>query len=143
VLDLTNEASRWPAFNTRLLFKYHQNTYLSLITETWWHSESMFHCTEKTFKAMFYKHPFIMVSTRGFLRNLRKLGYKTFHGIIDESYDTEPDSATRMGKILNEMVRICNFNEQQLQDFKTRCLPIVEHNFKMFMTKSNYITRMI
>jgi len=71
------------------------------------------------------------------------MGYKTFDGIIDENYDLENDSDKRMHRILNEIERICNFNDQQLKEFKEKCLPIIEHNYQVYMTKTNYITKMI
>lgn len=144
VLDLKPKTNiRWPAFNTRTLHRYYQESFLSVVTETWWHSGYTFHCTEKTFKAIFYKHPFIVASTRGFLHHLRQMGYKTFDGIIDENYDLESDSIKRMNRILNEVERICSFNEQQLAEFRALCLPIIEHNYQVYMTKTNYITKMI
>lgn len=144
ILDLNPKANiRWPAFSSKSLFKYYQDTYLSLVTETWWHQGYIFHCTEKIFKAVFYKHPFIVASTRGFLQYFRQMGYKTFDGIIDENYDLENDSDKRMHRILNEIERICSFNDQQLREFKEKCLPIIEHNYQVYMTKTNYITKMI
>jgi len=46
--------------------------------------------TEKLLKPIYRGHPFILVcGTRNALAILRSFGFKTFHGMIDEKYDTK------------------------------------------------------
>lgn len=45
----------------------------------WW--------TEKTFKAIYYELPFMVVGVKHTLLGLRKLGFETFPEFFDESYD--------------------------------------------------------
>ena len=36
---------------------------------------------------MMSSKPFIVLGSKHFLKNLRSIGFKTFHPVIDESYD--------------------------------------------------------
>lgn len=123
----------------RKLFQYHRKSYFSVVTETY--SDNDFDpvfLSEKTFRAIAHKHPFLTISTHGSLKMLKDLGYKTFDGIIDESYDEIVDEYSRIVAIVDEIERLCRLSPSELQEFKTRALEIVEYNFIKLMTKTNY-----
>jgi hypothetical protein len=129
-------------YGQRSLFKFYRNSYFSVVTET--HGETKKYpsfLSEKTFKAISHKHPFIVVSTTGILHMLRQLGYKTFNGIIDESYDEIEDDVERLTMITNEIERLCNLNEEQLIEFKQQALEIVEYNYNLLMSKTNFLNQ--
>ena len=44
---------------------------------------------------MWCNKPFIVLSGKGFPKNLRDIGFKTFHPVIDESYDDIDDTYER------------------------------------------------
>lgn len=75
------------------------DTWFSLVTETVFDYEYTFR-TEKIWKPIMMAHPFIMVANRGYLRDLRKAGFKTFHSLIDESYDEIDNSVDRINAIV-------------------------------------------
>lgn len=129
--------------NHRILTKYFKDTYFTLVTETYYNSGDIRFLTEKLYKPIMHKHPFILISTPYCLQLLNEQGYKTFNGIIDESYDTELDDCKRFEKIIAEVERLCNLNETQLNDFVEKCLPIVEHNYKNFFEKQIQINTLI
>jgi len=58
------------------------------------------------------------------------MGYKTFDGLIDESYDNETDDNKRMLMIVNEIERLCNLSDTELETFLIEAKKIVDHNFK-------------
>lgn len=58
----------------------------------WW--------TEKTFKALYYELPFMVVGVPGTLSGLKSLGFKTFPEFFDESYDSI-DSTEERSKVYN------------------------------------------
>jgi hypothetical protein len=66
--------------------------------------------TEKTFKPLLVGHPFIAVGGRYQLKHLHKLGFKTFNGLIDESYDDLEYPGERQLAVVNEVARLCNDN---------------------------------
>ncbi len=71
-------------------------TNFSLIAETHYDGNQEFHPTEKTYRAIANKHPFIIASTPFFLTNLKRKGYKTFSNLIDENYDFEKEHSKRL-----------------------------------------------
>lgn len=87
--------------------------------------------TEKTYKPIACRRPFIVFSTPYFLDDLRKLGFKTFHPYIDESYDTEVDNKIRLKKIVSEIERISKLTESEQTDLLNNLSGVLEHNLKI------------
>jgi len=90
------------------------------------------HITEKTFKAIALEMPFVLVATAGSLEYLREYGFKTFDGIIDESYDLETDDVVRIEKVVKLLKDLDKLSVEQRQQIHQDCLPIVQHNFNHF-----------
>lgn len=126
---------------------YYQSSYFSIVTET-----SFFNCpsftnenvdetsvffTEKTFKPIICKHPFILLNRPKALSYLKKMGYKTFHPFIDESYDEIENDELRLLAIINEIERLSNFTDEQWLTWQHNVLPIVEHNHEVIIKKSD------
>jgi hypothetical protein len=130
-------------YNTGL-HKFYSDSYFSVVCDTFYDNTDPFHPTEKMFRTILYKHPFIVVSTPGYLQNLRDLGFKTFDGIIDEYYyDNEKDDAWRLLRVAEEIERLCNLTPEQLDDFREKALPIVEHNFKVLMETKQFTNKIL
>jgi len=98
-----------------------------VITETSFYGNKN-HLTEKTFKPMVLKQPFILVSNRGSLEYLRRYGFKTFEGIWDESYDQLPDDQ-RISAIGNLLEELEYADKDYLDEL---CAPVVQHNYDWF-----------
>jgi len=94
--------------------------------------------SEKIFRCVLYKHPFLAVANAKFLEGLRSLGYKTFHPIIDESYDQEENHSKRLLMIAKEAKRLCEMNKDQLAEFLEQCKIICEHNFEVLQSKTKF-----
>lgn len=94
--------------------------------------------SEKIFRCILYKHPFLAVSHPKFLEGLRDLGYKTFHPIIDESYDQELNHGKRLYMIAQEAKRLCELDENQLADFLQKCKEICDYNFEVLKNKTKF-----
>jgi hypothetical protein len=115
---------------------FYSSTYFSVVTETYFYdSENGICVTEKTFRPMCYKHPFIVLARPKFLETIRSLGYQTFDGIIDESYDQEEDNATRMLMVVNEIEKLCKMPIEDLQYKMEQCRLICEHNYNLLLSK--------
>ncbi len=121
------------------LAHFYHKTFFSIVTETHYFNDMATHISEKTYKAMILKHPFIVVSTPYFLKHLQNLGFKTFSPYIDESYDDEFDDTKRMKLILKEIKRLCNLSDDDYKSFKKSCLDIVNYNFDLLADKTNFI----
>ena len=90
------------------------------------------HITEKTFKAIALEMPFVLVAPAGSLEYMRSYGFRTFDGIIDESYDLETDDIKRIEKVTQLLKDLDNLTVAERQAIHRACLPIVEHNFEHF-----------
>lgn len=108
---------------------YNQTAY-SVIAETCFHDNFAFF-TEKTSKPIIARRLFVMFAGRGYLANLRKLGFQTFETIIDESYDQESDALIRWRLAWEQMRWLADQPQEQILE---RIRPIVEHNFDHIMT---------
>lgn len=86
--------------------------------------------SEKTAKAMIARRLFVAFSGYKFLHNLRSLGFQTFDGIIDESYDLEPDFDRRMSRAFDQVRYLCQQPQEIILD---QIKPIVEHNHDLIM----------
>lgn len=120
-------------------------TYYSLVTETLFYKNddtsnmcySIFF-SEKVFKPIAMKHPFILVSVPHSLKWLRALGYKTFTPFINESYDHEEDDEKRLKLILAEVSRLNNFSEAQWLVWQKKVAEIVNFNYNILMNKTDF-----
>lgn len=94
--------------------------------------------TEKTWKAVSVKKPFILYGVPGCLSWLHNRGYKTFHPYINEDYDLETNFNDRKKMIIDEMKRIASLPPAQLAELIDKCRPAVEHNHKLFLEERNF-----
>jgi len=90
------------------------------------------HITEKTFKAIALEMPFVLVAPAGSLEYLREYGFKTFDGILDESYDTETDDIRRVERVAQLLKDLDDLSVRERQQIHRACLPRVEHNYNHF-----------
>lgn len=70
------------------LNKYSQFA-IEIVCETYF-TGSTFFPTEKIWRPILLKTPFIVQGPTGYLKNLRNLGFKTFSDFWDEGYDEDP-----------------------------------------------------
>ena len=109
------------------------DTYVTVVSEA--HcgdsSETMF-ISEKTYKVIACRQPFIIMGNKDTLKKLRECGYRTFDGFIDESYDSLP-TFQRMEAIIESLKKI-EAIEDKLNWFKSM-EEIIEHNYNTFMNK--------
>jgi hypothetical protein len=133
--------SGYDDFFTISLVPFYQNSYINLVVESHqihrkYHSDNSL-ITEKTYKAIFHKKPFLVFSHPHTLKILRDCGYKTFDGIFDESYDKIEDVYERLTMIVNEIERLNKLPAHDFQDLLCKCQDIVEHNHKLLIEEIN------
>jgi len=102
-------------------------THSTVVAETQSDNEFSFF-TEKIVKPILAKRPFVVASGQHYLKNLRKLGFKTFDGIINESYDQQPFLVNRMSDVASSILAV---NQLDVDHYLAQCKPIVEHNFQL------------
>jgi hypothetical protein len=94
---------------------------------------SMF--SEKEAKPIVAKRPFIIVGSKDHLKAFRKLGFKTFSPVIDESYDDEPNKIKRFNMIFVAMDKL---TEQDPQEVYKKLQSVLDYNYNHFHNKANW-----
>jgi hypothetical protein len=112
----------------------YNQTAFSVVAETNFASDYVFH-TEKIVKPILARRLFIVFGGHHYLKNLQRLGFKTFNNVIDESYDNEPDYVRRGEMICSQISYLLQQDQQQVLD---AIRPIVEHNSQHMMTTDWY-----
>jgi len=122
--------------------EYFNDSYFSVVSETKFFHDIGLSCldetdatldcyffTEKIYKAISARHPFVLLSIPGALEMLRKKGYRTFHPFIDETYDTVTNNEGRLLAIVDECKRLEQFTDSQWIDWQYSVKEIVDHNY--------------
>jgi hypothetical protein len=125
------------------------DTYFSVVTETVFEYPYSFR-TEKIWKPIAMGHPWIAVANAGYYRDIRNLGFQTFDGIIDESFDRIDDNQKRIERIakvvedlcqqdlasfLDQCYNICKYNQQHLAEMRLRVRKEFPDRFFQFINK--------
>lgn len=100
-------------------------------TNAWWLEDMI---SEKTFKCIVLKKPFIRLGMPHSLKKLREWGFKTFDGVLfDESYDSDEDFYTRTDKILTQVEHYLNMPFDKIKEkvYSSEVQEIVNHNYNL------------
>jgi hypothetical protein len=87
--------------------------------------------TEKTYKAILFRKPFIIVSEQHGLKALHAFGFKTFSPWFNESYDDIEDFEQRVEAVLEEINRLSLLSEDEMATILQEVNDITEHNHKV------------
>lgn len=124
----------------------HNSTSINLITETFKtynlksndvHYKNFYFITEKTYRTILMKQPFILFSNPHALKYLKEAGYKTFSPFINETYDTIQDIGARQNLIVHEIKRLSNMPEDEFNDLMSKCKEIANYNYEILMSKKS------
>ena len=110
----------------------------NIVTETVFYYDKL-HLTEKIFKPIVSKQPFMLIAAAGNLAYLRSYGFKTFGGIINESYDSIQDNDARIDAVAKELQWYCNLSQEEKSQVIEALTPIVEYNFHHFYGEFRHI----
>lgn len=111
--------------------KVFNDTAYSIVAETDTDNTLSFF-SEKTAKPIIAKRLFVAFSGYKFLYNLRKIGFKTFGNVIDESYDLEINDYKRYKMAFDQILKLCELDQQQVYDM---IRPVLEHNYSIMMSR--------
>ena len=114
---------------------YYQNSLVSLITETNF-DDAEVTLTEKSYKPIKEKHPFIIAGVNGAIKGLHRAGFKTFGEFWDEGYDDIACPATRIRAIKQIIEEISTWDNDKILDFKRKVKPVLEHNYNVLKNAS-------
>ena len=90
------------------------------------------HLTEKIFKPMVLKQPFVLLCGSGALKYLRSYGFKTFKDFWSEDYDNIVDEDQRLQAVADIVNRVANMDLYECETMREKMKPILEHNYNWF-----------
>lgn len=91
--------------------------------------------SEKVYRPIFYKKPFIMVGPPHTLQYMKEKGFKTFSEFWDESYDAMEDHESRLLAIFKLIDHISNMSIPELRELYKKMDSILEHNRNVLLEK--------
>jgi hypothetical protein len=112
------------------ILKQYPDIFVDVVCETRI-TGNVFFVTEKTWRCILARRPFIVVGSQFFLQNLKRLGFKTFNDFWDEGYD-EYLPEQRIQEIEKLLSHIASWPVDQLGDKLLKLNKILEHNYNNF-----------
>jgi hypothetical protein len=94
---------------------------------------NIFFATEKLWRCMVAGRPFIAMAAQHYLKNLHRLGFKTFNDFWDEGYD-DYDPANRIREIEKLIQHLAHKPIREMQAMLMEMKPILDHNLQRFQT---------
>ena len=112
----------------------YKNSYFNILTESSFVESDIegsldFYLNERNVFPINAFQPYIAVNGQGHMKELKKLGFKTFHPYIDESYDEEVSANERFSMIETEIDKLCSMSKQEIHDWYWSMEKIYKHNY--------------
>lgn len=107
---------------------------IQIVAETIF-DQNKIHATEKVFKPMVMKQPFLVFAGPGTLEYLRSYGFKTFSHLWDESYDLESNHDKRFAMLIDQIKKLNQLSEQDFKKIMEDCQDVIEHNHQHFYSE--------
>jgi len=76
--------------------------------------------------------PFIIIASKGHLKYLQKIGYRTFDQWWSEEYDDVDDINVKLKLILRELKKLSKLTVNELINLRKELEPVLIHNQKIF-----------
>jgi hypothetical protein len=112
------------------LLQYYRDIFVDVVVEPNV-SGKCFLVTEKLWRAILAKRPFIVVSNPNYLNNLKRLGFKTFDNYWDEEYDIHKE-VNRIDKIKLILQEISSWALDELSNKLQDMESDLDHNLTVF-----------
>jgi hypothetical protein len=117
------------AVNNEIL-SWYDHIFMDIVYETFYSGE-VFYLTEKTARPLFTKTPFIVFGPVNFLKNLKKLGFKTFSKFWSEEYD-DFSGVLRLLAIKKLVNTLSELTVHELNELHNNLDSILEHNYSVY-----------
>ena len=114
------------------------DAFWQVVTETVFYYNKL-HLTEKIFKPIANKQPFMLLAAPGNLAYLKSYGFKTFDSVIDESYDLIQDHDARTEAVVRQLCWYCNLTPDEKAGIIQQLEPIIDYNFHHFYGEFRHI----
>lgn len=124
-----NETTRKKSYAE--ILSWYNEIFIDIVCEKVVAGQSFFP-TEKTARPLFCKTPFLIMSTKNYMHNLKRNGFKTFSKFWNEDYD-QLEGANRVYAINKIIDEIASYSQSDLTALLKQMEPILEHNYKTYM----------
>ena len=119
------------------IHSYYSNFFVEVVCETYFKGKTFFP-TEKIWRPIILKTPYIVQGPQWFLRNLKELGFRTFDCWWDEGYSEDPHNHSLL-EIEQVLRYISSKTPKQLQQMYYEMNKVLEHNYNTLIElKNNY-----
>lgn len=109
--------------------KFYPNFFVEIVSLTYF-SGNTFYIDEKIWRPILMGTPFIVQGPSNFLKNLKKLGFKTFDQWWDEGYGEDPPDY-QVTAILEIVDQIAKFSTTELASLYEEMKPVLDHNLEV------------
>lgn len=125
-IDIDNFGLNERGIQENVPFEY-VNSLFDIVTE----SDHCIRClTEKTFRPIIYKKPFLIYGANGINKKLEELGFKLFHNLFDYSFDDVNSMIIKSESIIDQITQYKDYNYNNLND---KCKHITEYNYNKLL----------
>jgi hypothetical protein len=129
---LKETVKQYPILHPENLYSacsWYPDFFVDVVCETWYGGNTFF-LTEKFWRAVATKTPFILHGPQWILQNLKKLGFKTFDAWWDEGYSEDPPhhNIVEIKKVLQFL---SNKTLPELEEIYNDMQPILDHNLRI------------
>lgn len=109
-------------------------SFLYVVTETcYW--ERKCHLTEKIFKPIILRQPFVLLGCAFNLEYLKSYGFKTFDKWWSEGYDCITDPVKRLQAVSDVIESISSKSEDELHAMLLEMESVLDHNYNLFNSR--------
>jgi hypothetical protein len=114
------------------ILKFYPKFFVEIVNLTFF-SGNTFYVDEKIWRPMLALTPFMVQGPADLIKNLRRIGFKTFHQWWDEGYSEDPDDC-QVACMLDNTDRISQLSIWELQAMYNDMLPTLEHNRNLLLS---------
>lgn len=139
VVDSSDFGINWASHKNKELY---DKTIFSVVLETSQndYGETKLFPSEKTYKAINARHPFIILGNKNINRFLRTIGFKTYEQYFDlDMVEDDVDPLGRYKKIISQLEYIMrDLSKRSIQarvDWKFMDRDLLEHNYQVLVSK--------
>jgi hypothetical protein len=118
---------------TDQLLEFYPDILIDVVAESYT-SGNTFCPTEKTFRPMLMKKPFIIMGPKNHLIYLRQMGFCTFHDFWDEDYDGY-NPVTRFQHIIELVNKLATKSKNELNDMYYKMQSILDYNYNLLINR--------
>lgn len=114
--------------------RMHSVARVNVVLETTAYDTSISYTTEKTWKVLAQRRPFVIFGDTNILKKLKEQGFKTFDKYCDESYDTIADLEEKSHKVIEAIKQLAESCKKHPDEIDSIC----RYNQELFFSQKRH-----